>query len=426
MKSQIIFLNRGGGFMMVEVMIAFSIFIIFTISIFTLDSSMKTLKIWSINELEKMEKLVKETDSGINLVKSRLGNDSYIYSNEMFSFTQSDYKKSFGRSSCDPRLTFTGKVTKYLSGIDIGTGNYSTDIEVRNDIVYLSADSNTVSLHDLYIIDNTDPVNPYIMSSINTGPGISAIEVVGPYIFAAQASTVNQLQVIDIRDRNNPKLISQLKLPLPTATTTASIATSITYSDGYIYLGTTKWNGREFNVIDISNTTSPTVVGSFETNTLINDIYVEDTMAYIAASDEKQMRVVDITNMSLVNSYSPSGWQTQEGKVIDMFEGNITFGRTVGGFNVVNNHEIFVYGTTTNISKDVPGGVYGVLRRAHDTFVLTHSVGRELQILDSTTLVKKYETTLESSPVRMACDMNNIYFATGNIRGMVMIKIENE
>jgi hypothetical protein len=384
---------------------------------------MKILKTWSINQLEKMERLVKEADSGTNLVKSRLGNDSYIYSNEIFSFTQSDYTKSFGRSSCDPRLTFKGKVTKYLNGIDIGLGNYSTDIEVRNDVVYLSADSSTASMHDLYIVNNTDPNNPSIMSSINTGPGISAIEVVGPYVFAAQASTVNQLQVVDIRDRSNPKLISQLKLPLPTPTTTAPIATSITYSDGYIYLGSTKWSGREFNVIDVSNITSPTVVGSFETNTLINDIYVEEEMAYIASSDEKQMRVVDTTDMSLVNSYSPSGWQTQEGKIIDIFEENITLGRTVGGFNVLNNHELFLYGTTTSMSKDIPGGVYGVIKRVNDIFILTQSYDREFQILDPNILVKKYETSLESSPVKMACDMNNIYFATGNSRGMVMIEI---
>jgi len=428
MRLQITYQNSKwiSGFMIVEVMLAFSIFTLFTISIMTLNSSMQRLKIWSINELEKMKLLVVDFDSGVYASSTPYGNTTKIYSNDLFRLSRSDYIKGWGREFCYPILSFDeASLESYLNGINIGIGNNSTDIEVRNDFIYLSADSSTASMPDLFIIDNTNPNNPTIVSTLNTGPGINAIEVAGPYIFAAQASTVNQLQIIDIHDRMNPKVISQLKVNLPTATTTPPFAQSIYYNNGYVYLGTSKWNGEEFNVIDVSNVKSPVIVGTFETSTLINDIGVLDDTAYLASSDQMQMRTIDIvdkSNPKLLNSFSASGWQTQEGKVIDIFEDNISLGRTVGGFNVASNHEIFTFGSTT-ISRDIPGGIYGILTRKNDLFLLTHANSREFQVFDPSLQNKKYDFPLSSSPVKMTCDNSKLYFATGKSNGFIMLDL---
>jgi len=428
MKSQITYQNRG--FLTVEIMLSFSLFILFTISTFTLYFSIQELKIWSIKELYKMEDLVKKMDKRIDLVRTKYGNDTYILSNDLFSISESDYVNAWGRNSCNPRFVFdVDKVKYYSNGIDLGILNYSTDIEVRNDIVYLVADSSVHSKNDFYIIDAKDDMNLKVISSLNTGPGVSAIEVAGPYAFLAQASTINQLQIIDIHDRSNPKLVSQLKLPLPTATSSAPFASSIFYSNKHIYLGTEKWNGAEFSIISVSDVYNPTVVGTFETNTLVNDIYVRDQKVYLATSDEKQMRILDISNMSnpiLTDSFSPSGWQTQEGKVIDYFEGNIGFGRTVGGFNVVNNHESFIFSSTTLISsKDIPTGVYGINIHQSSVSILTHDIGHEFQVFDSNLKKKTFDLPLNSRPVKMACDGESIFFATGDSNGLSFIRFKN-
>jgi len=428
MRLQIIYRNRikDSGFMMVEVMLAFSIFTIFTISIFTLNSSMQRLKIWSVNELQKMKILVADFDNGVYASSTLYGNNTKIYSNDLFRISKSDYGKAWGREVCYPRLSFDQiNFDSYLNGINTGLGNVSTDIEVRNDIVYLSTDSSTASSPDFYVIDNTDPGKPTILSSLHTGPGINAIEVAGPYVFVAQASTVNQLQIIDIHDRSNPKVISQLKVNLPTATTTAPFAHSIHYSNGYVYIGTTKWNGEELQIIDVSNIKSPLVVGTFETGTLINDIYVDGDFAYLATSDEMQMRTIDVSDKSmprLIDSFSPSGWQTQEGKVVDIFEGNLSLGRTVGGFNVVNNHEVLLFASTT-LSRDIPGGVYSIIQRPENIFILTNANGREFQVFDTNIQNKKYDFPLGSSPVKMVCDNFKLYFATGKSNGFVMLDL---
>ncbi len=412
--------------MVMEVLLAFSIFVIFTTTIFSLKFSMQRLKIWSINELDKMKTLVSDFDSNSYASSTAYGNNTIVYSNELFRISKSNYVDAWGRDTCYQRLVLdNSKITEYSFGLNIGSGNYSTDLEARNGMVYMTSDSSGASAHDFYVIDNTNPQSPIKISSINTGPGIEAIDVAGPYAFIAQRSTANQLQIIDIHSRSEPRLVSQLKLNLPTPTTTPPFATSIFYYRGYVYLGTTKWNGAEFSVIDVSDVKFPKVVGEFETGTQINDIYVDQETAYLATSDEMQMRILDVSEKSkpvLKDIFTSSGWQTQEGKVIDSFEGKLSLGRTVGGFNNVNNHELFIFGTTT-ISKDIPGGVYSVLKRPSNIFILTRSHGKELQVYDTNIQSKIFEYGLGSSPVRMTCDGSGLYFATGDSAGFKFIDL---
>lgn len=423
MRLQIVYQNRG--FLTVEIMLAFSIFTLFTLSTFVLSSSVQRLKVWSVNELDKIAISTHEIENKVDLDITQYGNDTVIMSNKLFSVSQSDYIKSWGRNSCNQRVPFDPNQHEYFSqGIDIGQ-NISTDLEVRNSIVYLTADSSVSSTPDFYIIDTSIPSSPRIISSVNTGPGLSAIDIAGPYVYVAQASTVNQLQIIDIHDRYNPRLISQLKLPLPTPTTTAPFATSIFHYMNYIFLGTAKWNGAELSIIDVSNVLSPVVIGTFETNTLINDIYAKDNKVYLATSDEMQMRILDTSNINapiLLDSFTSSGWQTQEGKTLDYFEGNVSLGRTVGGFNVVTNHEIFTFSSTSvTLSKDIPGGVYGVIMRQPNIFLLTHAQGKEFQVFDSNLNNMLFHIALGNQAMKMVCDGSDFYFATGNSRAVSIL-----
>ncbi len=191
-----------------------------------------------------------------------------------------------------------------------------------------------------------------------------------------------------------------------------------------------KWDGPEFNIIDVSNPLSPILVGSFETNTLINDIYIRENRAYLATSDIGQMRILDISNKNnpiLLFTFSPSGWQTQEGRTIDLFENRLNLGRTVGGFNVKANHEIFTFATssvfTSYFSQDIPGGVYGILSRFPNIFLLTHSSNHEFQVWDSDLKNKIYDFPLGNMPMKMVCDQSSFFFATGNEKGISIIKL---
>ncbi|MBU6426950.1 hypothetical protein KGQ27_01795 [Patescibacteria group bacterium] len=294
-----------------------------------------------------------------------------------------------------------------------------TDLQVRNGVAYISVDSSTASDADLLAVDINDKRNPTILSSINTGPGISSFALAGKFIYAAAASTAGQLHVIEINNLNKLTVKKRFKLPLPYATATPPYGSAIFYDRGMIYLGTEKWDGREFSVIDITNPADPQMIGSFEIGSKVNSVFVLNGIAYVADSDQEQLRVVDVSdpaNPVLANSFSPSGWERQEGKVVSIFEGRLTFGRTSGGFNMTVDHEAFSWATTslTSImpphSMDVPGGVYGAVQDRNGIFMATRDINKEFQITNqiiSSTTVIGY--SLPVAPQTITCDNGRLY-----------------
>lgn len=373
-----------------EMMLAFSLMTLFLTSSLALSATMKNLRATAVKELENLEK--------------ELPNMSSI---------KSDYASEWGRDSCSPSFAFNSENIFHNSPVS------GTDMEVRGGMAYITSDSSIQSAPDFYIVDMDVLEFPSIISSLNTGPGLSALEVAGHYIYAANAGSTNQLQVIDISDRNSPKLTATLKLPLPNASSTAPFATAIFYSKGMIYLGTKKWEGKEFAIIDVSIPSSPVYAGGFEISSQVNDIYVVDGYAYIADSDMEQVRILDVKNLTdikQVNSFSPSGWQTQIGEVLAYFEGKLALGRTTGGFNVTANHEIFLLSTTSPTSQsiienshDIPGGVYGIVLRPPYVYIMTKSPEKEFQIWDSDSYQIVFEMPVDFPPSALSCDGNNLY-----------------
>ncbi len=373
-----------------EMMLAFSLMTLFLTSSLALSESMRQLRTQGVRELEDLDKQLPTLSS-----------------------MKSDYASEWGRDSCSSSFAFNSESIFHNSPVS------GTDMEVRDGVAYITSDSNVQNLPDFYIVDMNVPEFPSIISSLNTGPGLSALEIAGHYIYAANAGSTNQLQVIDISDRNSPKLVTTLKLPLPNASSTAPFATAIFYSKGLIYLGTKKWDGKEFSIIDVSVPSSPRYAGGFEIDSQVNDIYVVDGYAYIADSDMAQMRVLDVknpTDIKQVNSFSPSGWQTQIGEVLAYFEGGLTLGRTTGGFNVTTNHEIFLLSTTSPASQsviknshDIPGGVYGMVLRPPYVYMVTKFPSKEFRIWDMDASEIVFELSLDFSPSALSCDGNNLY-----------------
>ena len=430
MKSRIISAqNKNSGFLLPEMIIAFSLLTLFLTSTITLYFSIHYLREDGIRHLDRLKQAISNIASLSEVTYIPYGNDSVRISSESLTLLRSDYANALGRDSCDIVFNLDlNNANLITGGLYLGSGNISTDIEVRNSIVYMTADSSISSAPDFYIIDMTEPHSPSIISSLNTGPGLSALEVVGPYVYTINKGTTNQLQVIDIHDMTNPILITKYKLPLPTASTTPPIAQSLFYSNGLIYLGTEKWNAGEFAIIDVSNPINPLYIGGLELGTLVRDIYVRNGQAYIATAGNNQLlnvRVSDPTLPTIDGNLSPSGWQTQTGQTLTYFEGIIGFGRTTGGFNLTQNHEIFTLGTTSltiNHSHDIPGGVYGILIRPPYIYLATRSIGNELQIWKDDFSTTASNISLGFQPEAMKCDGTSLYFATGNSLGVAILE----
>lgn len=290
-----------------------------------------------------------------------------------------------------------------------------TDIEVRNGIAYISADSARQADPDILIFDINDPNNVRQLSSLNTGPGIGDIVLVGRRIYAAVTSTTGQLQTIFMNSLNSLVLENHYRLDLPYATATPALGSAITYEDNKIFLGTEKWDGDEFNIIDISDPSLPRKISGLEIDSKVNDILINEKSAYIASANHNQLEIAglqDSARPTLEQIFSPSGWQRQDGKSISFFEQNLDFGRTSGGFDLPNEHELFSWASTSTttlqnyISTNIPGGIYGIVRDRSYIYLATRQLDKEFQILTATSSIS---FSLPIAPQNMTCDGDSIY-----------------
>ncbi len=135
------------------------------------------------------------------------------------------------------------------------------------------------------------------------------------------------------------------------------------------------------------------------------------------------------SNPILVTTSAPSGWQTQSGQALDLFEGEIALGRDTGGFNNKANPEFILYeasDTAQNYlaqqsSFDEPGGIYGIVARPPHFLVLTHRSSGQLRSDD------EFGTTsaaynIHGIPAALSCDWGNLYVASNNSPTITLIK----
>jgi len=293
-----------------------------------------------------------------------------------------------------------------------------TDFQVRNGIAYISVDSNVASDPDLFIIDISNSSSTSLISSLNTGPGLSSIALVGRRIFASAPSTVAELHTIRLDGLDRPILENRYRLPLPYATATPALGSAIFYDDNKIYLGTEKWNGEEFNIIDITDPNFPIKISGYEIGSKINSIFVYKDIAYVTASSYEQLLVFDVsdrTNPHLIGAFSPSGFERQEGNNISFFEQRLGLGRTSGGFDLASDHEIFAWATTSTTtlasfaSINIPGGVYGFLQDRSYIYLATRNINKEFQIFDPVLSTTTAIFSLPIAPETMTCDADSIY-----------------
>jgi hypothetical protein len=440
MKSPAIFLNKC-GFLTLEALIALAVMTLIVPAALSLS--------WSNNRLAasarmRLDSLSNVADVIQNGAIRQIASSSLLYQHE------------FGKSTCnitpsDPKKGFVS-ADIYNTSI-LGSGITGTSVTARNGFIYETTDSSSQSAPDFFIIDARNPASPIIVSSLNTGPGLSAVTVSGYYVYVANESSLSQLQVIDIHDRTHPFVAAKLKLPLPDASSTAPSATSLFYDDGMIYLGTEKWNGLEFNAIDVSNPTSPMYRGGFETGSLVNAIYEYGGYAYVAGPDTEQMRILDVhdpTNSKELSYFSPPGFAVLEGKTFALedntgntIESNtknststLYFARAGGGFNNTSQYELFSFNVPhdtpppnpidqSEISgRDIPGGVYGVVAIPGFVFLATGDSSAGFQIWRSDLgdlSAKTVNVTLPGKPLSLWCDHGRLYSALADQTGFMII-----
>ncbi|MDP3741156.1 MAG: hypothetical protein Q8R08_02395 [bacterium] len=209
----------------------------------------------------------------------------------------------------------------------VPSGNKGSDIDVLEingaKVAFLSSTTGAPAKPDFWIIDvdDTPPTQPSIISSLETGEGLNALDVAEAtdgyyYAYAAHNHTTDQFQIIriDPSDLTAPTLVKSCALP--GVGNSYPQGWSIFYFDQKVYIATRETAGDEFHIYDVSDLSQPCAVmheGSREINHNVNDIIVRNQMvagvpkvlAYLASSVTSpaapELIVLDVTNPGLIS-----------------------------------------------------------------------------------------------------------------------------
>lgn len=276
---------------------------------------------------------------------------------------------------------WTNPVT--LGSLNIGAGSQATDIDVLNKMVYLSAEAGSSSKPDFFIIDATDGANPFVVSSIDTGDGLNAVDVSGDYAYAANQDDDNQLHIIDL-SLSTPALITAFNIAA------ADEGITVFYLDDTVYVGTAKSSsGTEFHIIDVTDRNAPLFVGDLEIGDDVNGIFVKGDTAYLATGDSDELIIVNITdpaNPSISSGFAAAG-NSEDGKTAYLVGNKLYLGRLQGGKHT-DHHEFHVIDvsdplTPTNLgSIDLQADLSDLRVRNNLIFMATSDPNDEFQIWD--------------------------------------------
>ena len=126
-------------------------------------------------------------------------------------------------------------------------------------------------------IDLTVPAQPTRLSIVETPPPTITFKVTGNILYT------NQLNIIDISDRQRPQILGRLDLPI-------SFPELDTYGD-YLLLGGSE---GELYIVEVSNAAEPSIISTYSAGSYIRDVKVEDDFAYLTVYDSG-MQILDIS-----------------------------------------------------------------------------------------------------------------------------------
>jgi len=228
-----------------------------------------------------------------------------------------------------------------LGSIDLGPGNEATGLDVKQKIVYMSAQASAEAKPDFFIVDAASGQNPFIRSSLNTGPGLNAVDVANNYAYVGNNTTNAQLQIINVTNLNNPVPASSFQLL--DVSGDGAVGQSVFFYASRVYIGTKTATGPEFHIVDVSNPGNPVELGSKEVSADVNAIYVTGTTAYLATSDVQELKIFDVSNpatITQIGGFDALG-DSEDGKSLSVVGNKLYLGRTLGEKHV-DHHELHI------------------------------------------------------------------------------------
>ncbi len=267
-------------------------------------------------------------------VPSVNGNYGFVQSGGIWTFsgtsdTNGIFTRSIAVTNATNRKTLASGVTWGTNSVSLTSllSNWEANLKLwTNAIVAGSVDATgttngfkvAVSGNFAYVVRNAAASNFVVINISNpAAPSIAAtstfantptnIAISGNYAYVTTGTNTTSLEVIDIATPTAPVLRASV-------TMTGAVAARGVYVYGnYAYVvraSSTTTGANEFTVVDISNPLVPVVVGGYNNNIQMNEVYVSGNFAFVATnSTTQEMLVINITSPTaptLAATYNPT------------------------------------------------------------------------------------------------------------------------
>lgn len=325
-------------------------------------------------------------------------------------------------SSCELNLnpSISPPTLRERARVLIPSSNEITGMVVRYPYAFLTTNDIATSSPDLFVFDVASTTHPTIISSLDTGRGLSGAVISYPYLFAITDVISQHVQIFDVTNPESPLHIRNFRLQDIGSSSPPKIST-ITYGNKLLYLGTEKWDGPELMIVNVEDVLHPEYLGGYEIGSLVKGITLSAGDTYLATAGEDELKIIDASDpqhITTTGNFNPSGWEVMEGNHIVLDGESLYFARAGGGFNSPLHHEFYIFSQNTlpqfpinsYTSFDIPKGVYGIIPYYPFVIMGTASSGGEILIKN---ILQSGSTTsvlpLNALPRKIICDERFLY-----------------
>ncbi|OHB21904.1 MAG: hypothetical protein A2939_01385 [Parcubacteria group bacterium RIFCSPLOWO2_01_FULL_48_18] len=171
---------------------------------------------------------------------------------------------------------------------------------VLNNVAYVGTKNDTTD-EEFIIVDISAPAGPAAVGSLEIGADVNGIFVYGNRAYLATSHNSKELMVVDVAATSSPQELGSYDW-----TDTEDALSVYVETSARVFLGRERWNsGEELQVLDASNTSSITALGSLEIGDDIHDVLPIEWLAFIATGvSNGELQIANISNLTNPTNHS--------------------------------------------------------------------------------------------------------------------------
>lgn len=205
-----------------------------------------------------------------------------------------------GQIQLESRLTNWLAVSSYSwanpyqsAGISLRDNRGGEKIAVLGRYAYVIRNNSDDNDASFFVVDISSPERSAVVGWLRLEGLPTNLAVEGHYAYISSRDDKRELQIVDIENPNEPRMLGTYDLD------GTFDATGVAVNEKTVYLTRMRGAGDDFSIFDVSNPDTPVMLGRYELGADAYDVEVSGTYAYIAASAERgqELQIINIASL---------------------------------------------------------------------------------------------------------------------------------